>query len=60
MGLRRDQMINLTGVKSPTQYKQHLRRAGFHDKENGKRLAFLTNNFELPALTITRLYKSRW
>jgi len=34
-------------VKSSTQYKQHLRRVGFHDKECDKRLAFLTNNFEL-------------
>lgn len=59
-GLRCDQTIKLTGVKSPSQYPQHLRRVGFYDEENDKRLAFLTNNFELPALTIARLYKSRW
>jgi len=30
------------------------------DPETTKRLVFLTNNFTLPALTITQLYKSRW
>lgn len=28
--------------------------------ETGKSLVFLTNNFELPALVIALLYKSRW
>lgn len=27
---------------------------------SGQRLVFLTNNFELPALTIAAIYKSRW
>jgi len=30
------------------------------DLESGKRFAFLTSNFTLPALTIARLYKARW
>jgi IS4 transposase len=30
------------------------------DPETRKRLGFLTNNLALPALTIARLYKSRW
>ena len=30
------------------------------DPETGKRLVFLTNNFALPALTITKLYRMRW
>lgn len=29
-------------------------------REEGKALAFLTNNFALPALTITALYRCRW
>ena len=37
-----------------------LRRIRFNDPETGKRLVFLTNNFALPALTITKLYRSRW
>jgi IS4 transposase len=28
--------------------------------ETGKRFAFLTNNFDLPALTIANIYKKRW
>jgi hypothetical protein len=32
----------------------------FCDPETGKRLAFLTNNFMLPALTIASLYKQSW
>jgi transposase len=32
----------------------------FFDAEHSRRLVFLTNNFELPALTIAGLYKSRW
>src|SRR5262249_35439079 len=37
-----------------------LRRVKFKDPETGKNLVFLTNNFVLPALTITQLYRLRW
>jgi len=59
-GLRFDQTVRLTGVKSPDAYPQYLRCVGFYDKENDKRLKFFTNNFELSALTIAQLYKCRW
>jgi Domain of unknown function (DUF4372)/Transposase DDE domain len=59
-GLRFDQTVRLTGVKSPDDYPQYLRCVGFYDKENDKRLKFFTNNFELSALTIAQLYKCRW
>ena len=59
-GLRFDQTVRLTGVKSPDDYPQYLRCVGFYDEENDKRLKFFTNNFELPALTIAQLYKCRW
>jgi hypothetical protein len=59
-GLRCDQTVRLTGVKSPDDYPQYLRYIGFYDEENDKRLGFFTNNFELPALTIAQLYKCRW
>jgi hypothetical protein len=36
-----------------------LRRIRFKTDE-GKTLVFLTNNFELPALTIAQLYRCRW
>lgn len=59
-GLRSDQTIVLAGSKSSRLYPDPLRRIAFYDAENQRRLVFLTNNFALPALTIARLYKSRW
>ena len=59
-GLRCDQTIRLTGANTAHAYPQHLRRVVFYDHDNDKRLAFLTNNFDLPALTIAQLYKCRW
>jgi hypothetical protein len=32
----------------------------YNDAETGKALVFLTNHFELPALTIAAFYKNRW
>jgi hypothetical protein len=59
-GLRSDQTIVLAGPKSSRLYPEALRRVAFYDAEHNRRLVFLTNNFTLPALTIARLYKSRW
>jgi len=59
-GLRCDQTVRLAGVKSPGDYPQYLRYVVFHDEKTDKRLAFFTNNFELPALVVAQLYKCRW
>jgi Domain of unknown function (DUF4372)/Transposase DDE domain len=59
-GLRSDQTIVLAGPKSSRLYPEPLRRIAFYDAERRRRLVFLTNNFTLPALTIARLYQSRW
>ena len=59
-GLRCDQTVRLTGVKSPKDYPQYLRYVVFYDEKTDKRLGFFTNNFELPALMIAQLYKCRW
>jgi hypothetical protein len=59
-GLRCDQTVRLTGVKSPDDYPQYLRYIVFYDEKTDKRLGFFTNNFELPALVIAQLYKCRW
>jgi hypothetical protein len=59
-GLRSDQTIVLAGLKSARLHPTPLRRIAFYDTEHDRRLVFLTNNFKLPALTITGLYKSRW
>jgi hypothetical protein len=59
-GLRCDQTVRLTGVKSHDDYPQYLRYVVFYDEKTDKRLGFFTNNFELPAMVITQLYKCRW
>ena len=59
-GLRCDQTIQLTNPKSRRGYPEPLRRVKFYDAEHDKRLVFLTNHFDLPALTIAELYRSRW
>jgi hypothetical protein len=59
-GLIYDQTIALTSIKANKGYPQHLRCIKFHDAEHDRDLVFLTNNFELPALTIAQLYHCRW
>jgi len=59
-GLICDQTIFLTGVYSPQDYQAPLRRIRFKDPQSAKTLVFLTNNFLLPAFTITELYRCRW
>ena len=59
-GLRCDQTILLTGVQSAKDYPQQLRLIKFFDSEINKRFTFLTNNFEIDALTVAQLYKCRW
>ena len=59
-GLRFDQTIILSSVRGRQEYPDALRRIGFLDPDTQKRLIFLTNNMDLPALTIARLYRARW
>lgn len=59
-GLRSDQTIVLNGPLSSQRYPDPLRRVHYRDPKTDKRLIFLTNNFELPALVIAQLYKCRW
>jgi len=59
-GLRSDQTIILQGPKSSHLYPAPLRRIAYYDSEHERRLVFLTNNFELPPLTIAQLYRCRW
>jgi len=59
-GLRCDQTIALTAPKASKDYPQHLRRIKFYDAEHDRHLVFLTNSFDLPALTIAKLYRCRW
>jgi hypothetical protein len=59
-GLICDQTVVLTVFYSRKDFDAPLRRVKFKDPESGKTLVFLTNNFALPALTITQLYRLRW
>lgn len=59
-GLKCDQIIKLTGIKSQALYPDKLRRIKFLDVTKPKTYVFLTNNFEIDPLTITLLYKNRW
>jgi hypothetical protein len=59
-GLRSDQTIITTGVDTAKDYPIPLRRIRYCDTETDKSLIFITNNFDLPALTIAKLYKARW
>lgn len=59
-GVRSDQIVWLNNPSSVRHYPDKLRRIHYVDKDTGKSLVFLTNNFELPALVIALLYKSRW
>ena len=59
-GVRSDQTVILTALESALAYPDPLRRISYFDAETNKRFKFLTNNFALPALTIARIYKSRW
>lgn len=59
-GVRSDQLIRLTGVKSADLYPEQLRRISFVDLKRNKRFVFLTNHFKLPAAVIAEIYRKRW
>ena len=59
-GVISDHTVVLTTERSAQHYPDTLRRVRYHDVEHDRRLSFLTNNFDLPALTVALLYKSRW
>ena len=59
-GLKSDTTIVLRGPKSSQLYPDPLRRISYHAADIDKNFVFLTNNFNLPALTIAQLYRCRW
>jgi hypothetical protein len=59
-GLKADQSIRLRGVVTRKAYPELLRRISFTDPTTGVHFVFLTNNFDLAASTICRLYHCRW
>lgn len=59
-GLRTDKTVVLTITKSKKLYPDKLRLVDYYDAEKDLHLVFLSNNFEVSALEIARLYKNRW
>ena len=59
-GLRCDQTIRFVTAEGRSNYPAQLRKVRFKDPVTGHLLVFLTNNFDLPALTVAQLYKLRW
>ncbi len=59
-GVRSDYSIVFSGLSSAKDYPEKLRRIRFFDSTNNRYFVFLTNNFVLPAFTITQLYQRRW
>jgi hypothetical protein len=55
-----DQTVVLAIAATAAKYPDKLRRIRFKDPETGKRYDFITNDFDLPALTVAKLYKARW
>ena len=59
-GVLSDQVGSPSLPKAATDFPYPLRRVRYFDAESSKHLVFLTNNLEIPALTVAKLYKSRW
>ena len=59
-GLRSDQIVYIGTQEAAKRYPEKIRKIRFYDSVNKNYLIFLTNNFNLPAITIAQLYKCRW
>ena len=59
-GVLGDAEIRFTEEASFRKYPENLRLVKFHDHEQERDFAFLTNAFSLPALQVANLYRNRW
>jgi hypothetical protein len=60
LGLRCDQTVKLVTGWSRRRFTGPLRRVRIYDANYKRSLVFLTNHFELPAITVAELYRRRW
>ncbi len=60
LGILADQLIIVQGHYASINYPTKIRRVKYYDKEHDRVLVFLTNNLELEATEIAKLYKHRW
>ncbi len=58
-GILSDQTVVAEG-STFEKYPAPLRRVRYRDVEQERTFSFLTNNFDLPAVTIASLYRARW
>ena len=49
-----------SGYKSSKDYPKEIRKVEYVDPEDGTLYIFMTNNFEISALTVAELYRCRW
>lgn len=59
-GVLCDQIVKLKNFYPLKYYPDKIRRIKYFDSETNNKFDFITNNFELDALDIARLYKYRW
>ena len=59
-GIKCDQTVRLKNYKVSLAYPEVIRRIKYYDNEIEMEFVFITNNFEISALDVARLYKYRW
>lgn len=59
-GLICDQTVRLKNHKVFLSYPESIRRVKYYDADINFEFVFMTNNFEITALEVARLYKYRW
>ena len=59
-GIIKDEMVQLRRWHTRRWYPVNIRRIEYLDEATGKYLIFLTNNLQLDATIIAKLYKERW
>jgi hypothetical protein len=60
MGVRSDQIGKPTLAKARTAFPALLRKVRYFDAATERELIFLTNQLEIPALTVALIYRLRW
>ena len=59
-GIICDQVVRLKNQKVSMAYPEQIRRIKYYDPENQMELVFITNDFEIEATDVARIYKYRW
>ena len=59
-GVRSNQIMHFTTPQARKSYPSHIRRVRYYDTETKQHFIFMSNNLTVSALTIAKLYQSRW